>query len=106
MIYFPGKTDTKLTTFNYSSTETCTLYMVFELLDKVGPITFRDGKNNVFTFRNIFYKLSGRIVLGVVKYIDRRKLRRKYLLVFQIEKRKLMAILMGNNEKPDFHLLN
>ena len=52
----------------------------FELLDKVGPINFRDGKNNVFTFRNIFYKLTGDIVLGGVKYIDRMKLRRKYLI--------------------------
>ena len=30
--------------------------------------------------------------------------RRKYVLVFQIEKRKLIGVLMSNNEKPDFHL--
>ena len=85
LIYFLSKTDTKVTTFNYSLPETCIVYMVFELLDEVGPITFRDGKNNVFTFSNINYKLPGEPGFKL-KIIE---LKRKYVLAFKIKNKKV-----------------
>ena len=80
--------------------ETCVLYMVFELLDEVGPITFRVEKNNVFTFSNRNYKLPGESRFK----LKNMELKNKYVLAFRIEKRKLIGILMSNNEKPDFQL--
>ena len=92
-------TQSKTTTITYNLPESCTIFMVFEIFDENGIICFGDD-NKFFYLQNIVYTV-GKIQL-TAKTIN---LRQKYLIVFLIEKRELIGVLMSHKEKPDFRML-